>query len=157
MTTARDSLVRYRYSLSSGCSASGEPISHSNIPLVCRSKILVEMDWLGLSFTEANLSIIGWDLFSNICYFTPLCGGMVSLLGRLDRPWCRCQLPINELWQRAYLQQRAMRTPIFAGFNLNRPCRAPSVQVLNARSLGPHLLVKHQVLVRFHFQLWSSW
>ena len=54
MTAARDSLVRYRDGLSSGCSASGEPISHSNIPLVCRSKILVEMDWLGLSFTEGK-------------------------------------------------------------------------------------------------------
>jgi len=64
------------------------------------------------------------------------CGGMVSvsLLGWLDRPWCRCQLPIDELWQRAYLQLRAMRPPIFAGFNLNRSCRAPSVQVLNASS-----------------------
>ena len=67
------------------------------------------------------------------------CGGMVSvsLLGWLDRPWYLCQLPIDELWQRAYLQLRAMRPPIFAGFNLNRPCRAPSVQVLNASSPGP--------------------
>ena len=67
------------------------------------------------------------------------CGGMVSvsLLGWLDRPWCRCQLPIDELWQRAYLQQRTMMPPILGGFNLNRPCRASSVQVLNARSLGP--------------------
>ncbi|KAG2598366.1 hypothetical protein PVAP13_5KG357800 [Panicum virgatum] len=43
--------------------------------------------------------------------------------------------------------RRAVATSILAatyheasnlwGFNLNRPCRASSVQVLNARSLGP--------------------
>ena len=55
----------------------------------------------------------------------------------LDRPYRRCQLPIHELWQRAYLQQRTIMPPIFGGFNLNRPCKASSVQVLNARSLGP--------------------
>ena len=50
--------------------------------------------------------------------------------------WWRCQLPIDKLWQQAYLQQRAMRPQIFAGFNLNRSCRVPSVQVLNASRPG---------------------